>query len=374
MKKFGILLVLILGWAVGAWSQDCKPADVYLRAVKIYIDPPQGKPDLNKAEQQLTEALRCYPENGEVQYTAGLVFSKKREYAKMTAALNAAIKHSAKFRPQAETLKAVVFQEAYIAANELLNTAQNASKEEEKTKHLQETIVLYHGCLAIDSTASGPYKNLAYVYYSLGNKDSSKHYGGLAYKFAPDSLSAKWGYAYAVDWVNEGKYREGIEILEKAVKRDSAFWDAWGLLGQLYEVENRLPEMVAAYRRLSAQFPDSAEFLKQLATYYLRSGFNAKVAAEAKKHYQEADTLFAQYLSKNPADSSAWYNRGLALLSLKDFAKAAKVLEKTVEKFPSYADAWEGLSGAYAQMGNKAEEAKKAFERSKKLRGETGGK
>lgn len=378
MRKLGLLAILILGWGAWAQSQDCKPRDFYTRSVKIYLKPSQGKPDVKKAEQLLAEAMKCYPEDGEVLYTAGMLFGMKKEYSKMTEVLNSAIKFSPDYGPKAETLKAYVFQETFSTGNTYLDRAQKAEKEPEKAKHLREAMAHYQGCIIIDSTASGPYKNISVAYYMLGRPDSSTLYDGIAFKIAPDS--ARWAYSYAVGLVNQQsgqenpQYKEAVNVLEKVVKLDSTHWDAWGLLGQLYEVENRLPEMVSAYRRLSAQFPDSADFLKQLAIYELRSGLNSKAPAEAKKHYQEADTLFSRYLSKNPADSAAWYNHGLALLSLKNFAKAAKVLEKATEKFPGYADVWEGLSGAYAQMGNKGEEAKKAFERSKKLRGETGGK
>jgi len=374
MKRIYLTLTLVLGWSALIWAVDCRPLDFYTRSVKLYIYPKQGKQDLKAAEKLLTEALQCYPKEGEVLYTAGLLFSQKKEYAKMTQLLNDAIKYSPAFKPKSETLKAVTFQETFRSANEYLDQASKAEKALERTKSFNEAIKLYYGCIIIDSTATGPYRNLSFVFSSLGKgdtsmhyDDSSMHYDELLYRMAPDS--AKWAYVYGVDLVvTAKKYKEAIEVLERVVKSDSTHWDAWGLLGQLYEAEEHLPQMAAAYQRLSRQFPDSAEFLKQLATYELQGGFKANDSAVAKPHYRKADSLYSLYLSKNEADSTAWYSRGLALTSMKNYNKAAEVLNQTTTKFPGYADAWEALSGAYAQMG-KAEPATKAYERSKQLRG-----
>ncbi len=374
MKRIYLTLTLVLGWSALSWAVDCRPLDFYTRSVKMYINPTQGKQDLKSAEKLLTEALECYPKEGEVLYTAGLLFSQKKEYAKMTQVLNDAIKYSPAFKPKAETLKVVMLQETFRSANDYLDQAAKAEKALEKTKSFNEAIKLYHGCIIIDSTVTGPYRNLSFVFSSLGKGDSSRHYDDssmhydeLLYRMAPDS--AKWAYVYGVDLVNTGKYKEAIEVLERVVKSDSNHWDAWGLLGQLYEAGEHLPQMAAAYQRLSRQFPDSAEFLKQLAMYELRGGFNAGDSAVAKPHYHKADSLYSLYLSKNETDSTAWFSRGLALTSMKNYSEAAKVLDKTTAKYPGYADAWEALSGAYAQMG-KAELAKKAYERSKQLSSE----
>lgn len=371
MRRIFLALAISLIWMSIVWA-DCKPLDYYTRSVKLYIHPKQGKQDLKAAEKLLAEALQCYPKEGEVLYTAGLLYAQKKEFAKMAAVLNDAIKYSPKFKAQAETLKALTFQETFLSANDDLAKADSAAKQENRAKNFNEAIKLYHGCIIIDSTATGSYRNLSYIYSKLGNKDSAMYYDKVLFTIAPDS--AHWGYIYGVDLVNREKYPEAIEVLEKVVKRDSTHWDAWGLLGQLYANEDSLAKMAVVYEKLSRQFPDSAEFSGRLADYELRQGFNSKDSVAAKRHYRRADTLYAQYLSRNASDSTAWYNRGLALTSLKLYAKAAEVLKKTGDMFPGYADAWEALSGAYAQMGNKAKEAKEAYEKFKKLRGESGQK
>jgi tetratricopeptide (TPR) repeat protein len=371
MKKVLLAFILTLIGAARLWA-DCKPRDFYTRSVKIYLNPSQGKPDVKKAEQLLMEALKCYPRDTEVLYTAGQLFYTKKEFPKMMAILDSGIAYYPEFRATAETLRALAFQDIFMQANGYLDKAAKAATKKDSAKYLRQAMDLYRGCMLLDSTATGPYKNLSYAYYALGLPDSSTIYDGLVFKIKPDS--ARWGYAYAVGLVNQQKFPEAIEVLEKVVKLDSARWEAWGILGQLYAEKDDLPNMAAVYRRLSSHFPDSADFLKQLANYELLSGSNSKDAAGARRHYLEADTLFARYLSKNSADSSAWYKRGLAVLSLKDFARAAAILEKTVRQFPAYPDAWEALAGAYAQMGKKAKEANDAFERAKKLRGESGQK
>ncbi len=371
MKRFFIAFSIVGAWASFVWA-DCKPRDYYTRSAKIYINPSQGKQDLKRAEQLTTEALKCYPEDGEVQYTAAWLFSQKKEFSKMMEALSAAIKFSPVWKPKAETLKAYVFQETFSQAYDNLENGFKAPTAKDSVKYLRQAINLYVGCILIDSTATGPYKNLSVAYYALKIPDSSTLYDGLAFKIKPDSV--RWGYAYAVGLVNQQsqkkvpQYMDAIAVLEKVVQKDTLFWDAWGLLAQLYGVEDSLAKMVYVYEMLSRQYPDSAEFLGQLALYNLRKGTDATTAKEAARYFQKADSMYNLYLKHSEADSNSWYNWGLAITSLKEYTKAADVLKKATEKFPGFADAFEALSGAYAHLG-KAKEAKDAFGKAQKLRG-----
>ncbi len=371
MRRFFLTFAIVAAWASIVWA-DCKPRDYYTRSAKIYINPSQGKQDLKRAEQLITEGLKCYPEDGEMRYTAAWMYSQKKEFQKMMEALNAAIQFSPQWKPKAETLKAVVFGETFDQAGGFLEKGTKSATRKDSIKNFREAVSLYRGCILMDSTATGPYKNLSFAYYALGIPDTSTLYDGLAFKMKPDS--ARWGYAYAVGLVNQKDYKGAIGVLEKVVQKDAAYWDAWGLLGQLYGAEDSLDKMVRVYQKLSAQFPDSAEFLGQLAMYNLSKGTNAETSKDGAPFFRLADSLYTRYLAKNPADSNSWYNHGLALTSLgaqdKNYARAIEILKKAAEKFPGFADVYEALSGAYAHMG-KAKEAKEAFAMAEKLRGKT---
>ena len=365
MSRFFLTFALVAAGASVVWA-DCKPRDYYTRSAKIYINPSQGKQNLKRAEELMTEALKCYPKDEDVLYTAGQLFYMKKEFPKMISVLDSAINYYPDFRPVAETLRALAFEDIFTQAYGFLEKGMKAATAQENVKNLRQAINLFMGCMLIDSTATGPYKNLSVAYYALKIPDSSTLYDGLAFKIKPDS--ARWGYAYAVGLVNQKNYKEAIGVLEKVVEKDTLYWDAWGLLGQLYGAEDRLAKMVSVYEKLSRQYPDSAEFLGQLALYNMRKGTDATTAKEAAPFFQKADSMYNLYLKHNEADSNSWYNWGLALTSLKEYTKAADVLKKATAKFPGFADAYEALSGSYAHMG-KAEEAKKAFAMAQKLRG-----
>lgn len=372
MRRFFLTFAIVTAWASFAWA-DCKPRDYYTRSAKIYINPSQGKQDLKRAEQLVVEGLKCYPEDGEMQYTAAWLYSQKKEFPKMMDALTAAIKFSPQWGPKAETLKAVVFAETFNQANGFLEKATKSATKKDSVKNFRQAINLYQGTILIDSTAVGPYKNLSFAFYALKIPDTSCHYDGVVFRLKPDS--ARWGFDYALCLVNQQKYDEAIGVLEKVVRKDSLHWDAWGLLGQLYGAKDSLDKMVYVYQKLLRQYPDSAEFLGQLAIYNLGKGSNAKTSKEGAPYFHQADTLYARYLAKNPADSNSWYNHGLALTSLgaQDktyYKKAADVLKKAADKFPGFPELWESLSGAYAQMGM-AKEAKEAFNKFQKLSGKT---
>ncbi|MGH8003837.1 MAG: tetratricopeptide repeat protein [Limisphaerales bacterium] len=370
MRRFFLTFAIVAAWASWVWA-DCKPRDYYTRSAKIYINPSQGKQDLKRAEQLVVEGLKCYPEDGEMQYTAAWLYSQKKEFPKMMDALNAAIKSSPQWGPKAETLKAFVFAETFNLANGFLEKATKSATKKDSVKYFRQAVDLYKGVVLIDSTATGPYKNLSFAYYALKIPDTSCHYDGVVFKLKPDS--ARWGYDYALCLVNQQKYDEAIGVLEKVVRKDSLHWDAWGLLGQLYGAKDSLDKMVYVYQKLLRQYPDSAEFLGQLAVYNLSKGTNAKTSKEGASFFRRADSLYTRYLAKNPTDSNSWYNHGLALTSLGGqekayYTKAADVLKMATEKFPGFADAWEALSGAYAHLG-RAKEAKDAYAKTEKLRG-----
>lgn len=365
MKRLLTTLILVLAW-VSLGRPDCKPRDYYTRSAKIYIRPSQGKQDLKRAEQLISEALKCYPEDGEVQYTAGWLYSQKKEFGQMMTALNAAVKASAEWKPRVDTLKAVVFQENFDQAYGFLIKGIKATTAKDSVKDLREAIHLYAGCMLIDSTATGPYKNLSVAYNVLGIHDTSTHYDGLAYKIKPDSV--RWGYAYAAGLVNLEKYDEAIGVLEKVVQKDTLYWDAWGLLGRLYGAKDSTDKMASVYERLSEHFPDSSEFWGQVALYNLIQGTKATDPKVAIPFLHRSDSLYTLYLRRNPADSNSWYNQGVALNLLKDYTKAVEVLKPAVAKFPGFADAWEALSSAYAHLG-KAKDANEAYAQAQKLHG-----
>jgi len=365
MRRFFLTFAIVSAGASLAWA-DCKPRDYYTRSAKIYINPSQGKQDLKRAEQLTTEGLKCYPEDGEMQYTAAWMYSQKKEFVKMMEALNAAIKFSPAWGPKAETLKAVVFQETFNQANGFLEKGSKAATKKDSVKNFRQAINLYQGCILIDSTITYPYKNLSFAYYALKIPDTSCYYDGLVFKIRPDST--RWGFDYAACLVNQEKYEEAIGILETVVQKDTLFWDAWGLLGKLYGAKDSLAKMTTVYEKLSRQYPDSAEFWGQLALYNLLKGTDSATPKEqTAPALRLADSLYTLYLSRNPSDSSSWYNHGVALNSLKNYTKAVDVLKKAVAMFPGSLDLWETLSSAYAHLG-KAKEANEAYDKAQKLR------
>src|SRR3989304_8019790 len=155
MKRFFIAFSIVGAWASFVWA-DCKPRDYYTRSAKIYISPSQGKQDLKRAEQLITAARNCYPDDPEVQYLSGWLSYQKKEFAKMMEVLVAAIQSHPEWRPKAETLRAIAFQETFEQAYGYLEKGMRATTAKDSSTYFREAIKLYHGCILIDSTATGP--------------------------------------------------------------------------------------------------------------------------------------------------------------------------------------------------------------------------
>jgi tetratricopeptide (TPR) repeat protein len=76
--------------------------------------------------------------------------------------------------------------------------------------------------------------------------------------------------------------------------------------------------------------------------------------AQADK-FDEAEVIFKEFLTKNPAHALAHYNLGYVQSRKKDYAGAEESFKKAIELDPSMPEPYTALAGVYQQTGKSAE-------------------
>jgi tetratricopeptide (TPR) repeat protein len=91
---------------------------------------------------------------------------------------------------------------------------------------------------------------------------------------------------------------------------------------------------------------------------------------EADAAYTKANELSLQAFDKaielDPKNSSAWYNKGVALGELGKYDEAVQAFGKVIELDPQIAEAW-GYKGFVLELLNKTTEAGTAYAKAKEL-------
>ncbi len=121
---------------------------------------------------------------------------------------------------------------------------------------------------------------------------------------------------------------EALEQLEKAVKIDPQFSEAWSDLGNTHLSAGSMPEAIRCFERAVKVRPDF-----QIARYNLAYALRkTNEHARAAEHYRV-------YLQRDPDDADAWYGLAESLRQSNDGLAAAEAYERyaKVEKRPAQA-------------------------------------
>jgi tetratricopeptide (TPR) repeat protein len=149
--------------------------------------------------------------------------------------------------------------------------------------------------------------------------------------------------------------KAAAEDLERAVKADANYGEAWLMLGGAYMAMNRAEEGVDALRKAAA-----------LASNDPRSYWALAIALGGLNRRDEAIQAFRDLLRITPDNSEARALMAELLYKSEKYAEAAAEYEKAVESNPKKALWQEWLAWAYLQLGE-ADKAVAAFDKALNL-------
>ena len=164
------------------------------------------------------------------------------------------------------------------------------------------------------------------------------------------------GYEYAAHNLHSmGRIPEAIQLLETAVREDTATAPLLSRLGLYYQENGEIDESLKVLGKALAINPHDAEAYNYLGISLYRSG-----------RIEEAVEAFHQSLSLDKSYAMAMNNLANCYLALERIDKAVEGYEKAIMVDGSLASAHNGLAVAYYRQG-KVEKALSAWEKSIEL-------
>jgi arylsulfatase A-like enzyme/Flp pilus assembly protein TadD len=192
------------------------------------------------------------------------------------------------------------------------------------------------------------YEQLYEIYRSRGLQDDALQVYERG--FAANPANYVMVSEYGVALVTSGKYRQGIEVLEKALglfDEDARVWNFLGLAhGNLGELEKARESFAAAL----ALTPEDAILNENAGMFYISAAMNTKDLGWAR----QALGFFEKAVAADPTLPSAYNGLAGALWVLDRRDEAIVNWEKAVGLDPNFSMPMFNLAGAYLEKGDKA--------------------
>ncbi len=172
-------------------------------------------------------------------------------------------------------------------------------------------------------------------------------------EIAKEHPAAKLAHYYpALIFARQKRYREALPFALRTVQSDSSFKDGWSALTDIYFNLGMKGKALSAAKRIAQRGDSSAleKYWLQTAGSHFNSGDMQSAASSLKKA-----------LEINPKNITARNNLAVALLRMKNFTEAEKVLLLSAELAPDNLEVQKNLFRLYLfEMGNISEARRRA--------------
>lgn len=150
-------------------------------------------------------------------------------------------------------------------------------------------------------------------------------------------------YQKAVNFFQEERYNEAIEVLQRILKADPNQAPVYNLLGLIYLRQGEsIQSAIGSFEQAIRIDPNYAEAYFNLASTFAGPGNRPELAAEN----------FRKTLAADPNYTKAHFGLGwFTLTERQDPVEASEHFQKAIEAFPDFAEAYYGLGLSYVQMG-----------------------
>lgn len=325
---------LVIGLVVAVMG--CIPALVNaqgmeLTSARVYLQ--QTPPLYDKALDLLNQAVAKHPENNDVHFLLGYIYSQTRK------------------------------EDQAVKEWEHVDPTKLGKKERK----------MY----------DDEYKQLFVNLFNSGGKlFSAEKFEEAATKFEMASrLNPKDPLVFinqGVALLNAQKAGEGINALLKGLELDPKNVTAWGALANAYKSQENYKKMIEAYNNYVPLKTDNPGAYFNLANGYLATGDTTKaietfetgikmnpqnpliinlyldlsVCYFKSKQYDKVSDLLQKARMLKPDDADVLLNLGIAYYSMKRFTEAIEPLEAHLKVVPNSIDGWETLGNVYLGMAN----------------------
>ncbi len=319
MKK--ILSILILGsMIIGFSAFQCSSTE--LTSAKLYIQ----QKNFPKALESLEKEVEKNPKSDEGYYLLGYIQGENGEISQMLESYGKSLDISKKFENNISESRKYHWADGFNKGVQIFNKASKVGDTDSAKIIFGEAINKFEGAIACEPDSADTYKNLAYAYINLGDRNAAID---PYIKVVELSKSAD-GYAQ----LGELYLQKGLTAKENEDKE-----------GSMMDFENAIKTLEEG-RKIHS---NDGSILLLLSNAYIAAG-KLEVAKDA----------FKIGVEQEPENKFYRYNYGSLLLNAEDFAGAEVQLKKAVEIDSEYENAIYNLAVTYVKWGaiirEKAEE------------------
>jgi tetratricopeptide (TPR) repeat protein len=359
MKKFyflGLLITLCLAFSVTSCrSPQLEGAIVHFNADRI-----------DQAYDLLVEATQKEPNNAEAWYYLGKTQAKKGMIQEMMESFTKSLNINATYQDEINLEKMSYFSRFYNDGVSYYNTYIKIEdrKSEDATKALNGVVTNFSKAKLIINDFSAN-RLIAVAYQNLEDPVNELKYLEAAAQAKPDTVLAWIGLGYY--HMQNKDFNKAAEYFKKGLEIDPNDVECLTLHAQCLDFADRKDEAVVAYKHAIEKNPEEKAIPFNLGLL-LNKKANAVEDDDVKKKelYSEAVIYFSKAHELDPELKDTYDLLSALLLQLGRYPEAETLLKEELQRFPESASAWQNWSYLQARLGN-AEEAKKAYEKSKRL-------
>ncbi len=377
MKK---LVAIISILAISLLAVGC--ASTNITSAKLYIQQKNYK----KAQEALQKEITKNPKSDEGYYLLGYVYGQMENIPDMIKNFDKSLEISKKFEKDVNDSKKYYWQTSFNRGVNYFNKGAKAAAPDTAKIFYNKAIETFNNGILCQPDSVGTYKNLAFAYMNLGDKDKAieplKKIVELSKTADSYAMLGEIYYNKGVQLQSEGDSAKAMELFDKTLallgegkKLHSSDTNILMLLSNTYVAANKLDVAMDTFKESVAADPENKIYR-----------YNYGVLLLGAKDYDNAAEQFAKAIALDSEYMVAYYNLGVTYLkqgaeaqqkaidedsgdeSYKEYFKqCVDPLKKYLELKPEDSKVWEFLGKVYANLGM-GDESKDAFEKADQYR------
>ena len=156
-------------------------------------------------------------------------------------------------------------------------------------------------------------------------------------------LKESAGFLHSVSWAYRkiGNSIKAISLLEKAIKTDSQFSDAYLALGGIFYEAGDLRKAKSVLKNAILELPQNSSIWSNLGYVLLESGDSPG----------ECEEYFSRAISLDEKNDRAYHGLGLLYFQQEEYTDAILKFARSIELFPNYLNAIYHLGICYVRTG-----------------------
>ncbi|GEM_PF-1762966 len=340
-----IIAIVLLSLAMLVLLAGCTPKEI--RTIRIELGTvthPRPNPDLPRVHRNLDDAVKLYPNNGEVYHYVGRVAAIEKRYADMAAAFDKSDKLTPKLKSQNDMIRQKAWKELF-----------EIGKQQAGEQKLDSALYSFESSAICWPERYESLVNAAVVAAQLGNYKKAYQLSSQAYKVAPDTLIVIETHAKMC--VADSQYTEGRTMFEKVLSKNPTDPDVMLALANLCRNMNDTSCAVDYLRRaLEINKNDTAAWF-DLGILYFHT-----------RNYCQAQDCFLKVVQLSPSDQDAIINFAMSSINCADsiaqtdaaaanaiYQQCKSEMDKLTAANPNNCEGWRYLAISCAKLKLKDE-------------------